>query len=126
MESLLASNRQQRLEDARLRIMRLIKNNPEMSSRKIAELVGISNGSAYYIINALVKRGLVKFEKFSNNPKKKQYSYLLTPEGLKQKSLLTLSFIRRKRQEFQSLREEISLLESELDTELGSDPIKNE
>ena len=114
------------MEDARLRVMRLIKNNPEISSRKIAELVGVSNGSAYYIINALVKKGLVKFENFSKNPKKKQYVYLLTPEGLKQKSKLTLSFVRRKRLEFQSLREEINLLENELDIESGSDPIGNE
>ena len=122
----MASNRQQRMEDARLRVMRLIKNNPGISSRKIAELVGVSNGSAYYIINALVKKGLVKFENFSKNPKKKQYVYLLTPEGLKQKSILTLSFVRRKRLEFQSLREEINLLENELSIELGSNPIGNE
>lgn len=122
----MASNRQQRMEDARLRVMRLIKNNPGISSRKIAELVGVSNGSAYYIINALVKKGLVKFENFSKNPKKKQYVYLLTPEGLKQKYKLTLSFVSRKRLEFQSLREEINLLENELDTESGSDPIRNE
>tara|TARA_X000000950_G_scaffold229307_2_gene277148 strand:- start:18928 stop:19272 length:345 start_codon:yes stop_codon:yes gene_type:complete len=114
------------MEDARLRVMRLIKNNPGISSRKIAELVGVSNGSAYYIINALVKKGLVKFENFSKNPKKKQYVYLLTPEGLKQKYKLTLSFVSRKRLEFQSLREEINLLENELDTESGSDPIRNE
>ena len=114
------------MEDARLRVMRLIKNNPGISSRKIAELVGVSNGSAYYIINALVKKGLVKFENFSKNPKKKQYVYLLTPEGLKQKSILTLSFVRRKRLEFQSLREEINLLENELSIELGSNPIGNE
>ena len=64
---------------------------------------------------------MVKFENFSKNPKKKQYVYLLTPEGLKQKSKLTLSFVRRKRLEFQSLREEINLLENELDIESGSD-----
>ena len=114
------------MEDARLRIMRLINDNPEISSRRIAELVGVSNGSAYYIIDALVKKGLVKLENFSKNPKKKQYAYLLTPEGLRQKSILTLSFVRRKRQEFKSLREEINILENELDTELGSDPIRNE
>ena len=44
--------------------MRLISEVPEMSSRQVADTVGISNGSAYYVLSALVKKGLVKLEIF--------------------------------------------------------------
>ncbi len=102
-------------EDARLRIMRLIQEDPEMSSRKIAAKVGISNGSAFYILNALVKKGFVKIENFKNNPRKGRYVHLLTPKGLSEKTALTYQFIKRKREEFEQLQEEISSLEQEIE-----------
>ena len=60
----MASVRDNRQEDARLRVLLLISKNPNLSSRQIAEKVGVSNGSAYYILSALIKKGLVKLEKF--------------------------------------------------------------
>ena len=93
--------------------MRLISDNPTMSTREVADAVGVSNGSAYYILTALVEKGFVKLENFKNNPRKGQYAYLLTPKGIREKSLLTHSFIERKREEFEVLRAEIKALEEE-------------
>ena len=93
--------------------MRLIAEIPEVSSRRIAEAVGISNGSAYYVLTALIEKGLVKLENFKNNPRKGQYAYLLTPKGIREKSLLTHSFIERKRKEYQNLKAEIQALQKE-------------
>ena len=93
--------------------MRLISQNPEMSTRQVANEVGISNGSAYYVLTALVDKGFVKLVNFKKNPRKGQYAYLLTPKGIREKSLLTHSFIGRKREEFQVLRAEIRALEEE-------------
>ena len=109
----MASRREEQQEDVRLRVMRLIAGNPEMSTRQVAEEVGISNGSAYYVLTALVEKGFVKLGNFKNNPRKGQYAYLLTPKGLREKSLLTHRFIKRKRQEYADLRAEIELLERE-------------
>lgn len=109
----MASGRDNRQEDARLRVLLLISKTPNLSSRQIAEKVGVSNGSAYYILSALIKKGLVKLENFRNNPKKRSYSYLLTSEGIHEKSILTFRFIKRKREEFEALREEIKILEKE-------------
>jgi len=94
--------------------MRLISQNPEVSTRQVAEDVGISNGSAYYVLTALVEKGLVKLGNFRNNPRKGQYAYLLTPKGIREKSLLTHSFIERKRDEFEALKAEIKALEEEV------------
>ena len=109
----MASRREEQQEDVRLRVMRLIAGNPELSTRQVADKVGISNGSAYYVLTALVEKGFVKLGNFKNNPRKGQYAYLLTPKGLREKSLLTHRFIERKRQEFVDLRAEIELLERE-------------
>lgn len=91
--------------------MRLISDNPEMSIRQVADKVGISNGGAYYVLTALVEKGYVKLSNFKKNPRKGQYAYLLTPKGIREKSLLTHSFIELKRQEFEDLRAEIKVLE---------------
>jgi EPS-associated MarR family transcriptional regulator len=111
---ILASRREQHQEDVRLRVMRLIDENSEMSSREIADKVGIANGSAYYVLTALVERGFVKLENFKNSQRKVQYAYLLTPRGIREKSLLTHRFIHRKRKEFVALRAEIESLEEEV------------
>ena len=94
--------------------MRLIAQNPEMSTRQVADEVGISNGSAYYVLAALVEKGFVKLENFKKSPRKGQYAYLLTPKGIREKSLLTHSFIERKRQEYADLKTEIEALEQEV------------
>jgi EPS-associated MarR family transcriptional regulator len=110
----LASRRDNQQADVRLRVMRLISENSEMSSRQIADKVNISNGSAYYVLTALVEKGFVKLSNFKNNPRKGQYAYLLTPKGIREKSLLTHSFIERKRKEFEDLKTEIKVLEEEV------------
>ena len=97
----------------RLRVMRLISEKPEMSSREVADAVGISNGSAYYVLTALVEKGLVKLENFKKNPQKGRYAYLLTPKGIREKSILTHNFIGRKRKEYENLKKEIEALEVE-------------
>jgi len=84
-----------------------------MSTRQVADEVGISNGSAYYVLTALVEKGFVKLGNFKKNPRKGQYAYLLTPKGIREKSLLTNSFIERKREEFDALKAEIKALEEE-------------
>ena len=110
----MASRREEHQEDVRLRIMRLISENPELSTRQIAAEVGVSNGSAYYVLTALVQKGFVKLENFRHNPRKGQYAYLLTPRGIREKSLLTHRFIDRKKQEYERLRAEIEALEDEV------------
>ena len=109
-----ASLRDQQREDVRLRVMRLIVEDPEISSRQIAERVGVSNGSAYYVLTALIEKGFVKLENFKNSPRKGQYAYILTPKGVREKSILTHRFIERKKNEFKELRAEIAALEEEV------------
>ena len=110
----MASRREMLQNDARTRVLRLVSENPQLSTRQVANAVGISNGSAYYLLTALVEKGFVKLENFKNSSRKGQYAYLLTPRGIREKSQLTQRFIERKRQEFEELRVEIEALEKEM------------
>ena len=118
----MASRRDEQQAEIRLRVMRLIARYPEMTTRQVADAVNISNGSAYYVLTALVEKGFVKLENFKNNPRKRQYAYLLTPKGIREKSLLTHSFIELKRREFENLKAEILLLEEEVGLVTDSNP----
>lgn len=109
----MASNRDERQAEVRLKALRLLAENPELSTRELASAAGISNGSAYYIITALLEKGFLKLGNFKKNPRKGQYVYLLTPKGIREKSLLTHSFIERKREEYEALKAEIKALEEE-------------
>ena len=110
---LLASQREDQRYEVRLRVLRLVQANPELSTRKIAEDVGISNGSAFYVLTALVEKGFLKLDNFKNSSSKGRYAYILTPKGLREKTLLTARFIERKREEYKDLRAEIEALERE-------------
>ena len=107
----MASRRKEHQEDAKLRVFQIIKDNPQMTTRKIAQKVWISNGSAYYLLTSLIDKGFVKLSNFKDSSQKIKYSYLLTPKGIREKSLITNKFLARKKQEFEALREEINSLE---------------
>ena len=42
----------------KLRVLRLLNTNSHVSTRQIANKVGISNGSAHYVLTALIEKGL--------------------------------------------------------------------
>ena len=107
----MASLRKELQEDAKLRVLQIINNNPQMTSREIAQIVGISNGSAYYLLTSLIDKGFLKLSNFKENSQKIKYSYILTPKGIREKSLITSNFLVRKKQEFEALKEEIKALE---------------
>jgi len=110
----MASRRKEYQEDAKMRVLQIISSNPQMTSRKLAQKVGISNGSAYYLLTSLIEKGFIKFANFKENQKKTKYIYLLTPKGIREKSLITSKFLERKKQEYELLKKEITELERDL------------
>tara|TARA_B100000768_G_scaffold120335_1_gene111333 strand:+ start:553 stop:885 length:333 start_codon:yes stop_codon:yes gene_type:complete len=110
----LASRRKEHQEDAKLRVMQIINQNSELTTREIAQKVGISNGSAYYLLTSLIDMGFVKLSNFKENSRKIKYSYLLTPKGIREKSLATSKFLVRKKKEYELLKKEITELERDI------------
>ena len=110
----MASRRKEHQEDAKFRVFQIINENPQMTTREIAQKVGISNGSAYYLLTSLIDMGFIKLSNFKDSSQKVKYSYLLTPKGIREKSLVTSKFLMRKKQEYELLKKEIIELERDL------------
>ena len=110
----MASQREQQQQDTHFKVMRLLDEDPSISTREIAHKVGISNGAAHYCVTALVAKGFVKLKSFTKSKAKAAYIYELTPRGIRAKAALTISFLERKRHEYNDLKLEIKRLEDEL------------
>ena len=110
----MASTREQQQQETHFKVMRLLDEDPSISTREIAKKVGISNGAAYYCVTALIEKGFVKLKNFTQSKTKANYIYELTPRGIRAKAALTSSFLERKRYEYEDLKVEIERLESEL------------
>ena len=110
----MASSRKQLQDETRLRVLRLLHDNPEMSTRDIANAVGISNGGAFYCLNALIDKGLIKLGNFSASKHKNRYAYILTPRGVSEKTTLAQRFLERKKAEYEALKAEIDALQDEI------------
>ena len=110
----MASRRKEHQEDAKFRVFQTINENPQMTTREIAQRVGISNGSTYYLLTSLINMGFIKLSNFKDSSQKIKYSYLLTPKGIREKSLITSKFLERKKQEYELLKKEIIKLEQDL------------
>ena len=102
-------------EDTHFRIMRILHKNPDLTQRELAEKLGMSVGGLNYCLNALIDKGLVKMQNFSNSKNKFKYVYLLTPMGIAEKVALTTRFLSRKMEEYEAIKLEIEAVKSELD-----------
>lgn len=109
----MAEQRSKMQEDVRFRVLRLLEDNPEVSQRELAKTVGISVGSAHYLLSALVEMGLVKLGNFSAAEDKRRYAYVLTPKGMAEKAAITKRFLARKVEEYEALKVEIEMLQEE-------------
>ena len=102
---------QQLQEDTHFRVLGLLEQNPDLSQRELAKVLGVSLGGVNYSLRALVERGMVKVQNFKRSEKKLAYAYVLTPRGLAEKTRLTTDFLKRKLEEYEALRTEISFLQ---------------
>ena len=88
--------------------MHIIHNNEAASQRKIAEETGLSIGKVNYCIKALIDIGFVKMINFNKSSKKINYAYVLTPQGIREKAVITKQFIIKKKQEYDKLNSYIN------------------
>jgi len=101
-------------EDTNFRVMRLLDENPDLTQRELAERLGISVGGLHYCLKALMQKGLVKMRNFAHSKNKFGYVYVLTPSGMAEKAAMTHRFLRRKIEEYESLKAEIDALKQDL------------
>ena len=110
------SRQAQLQEDTNFRVMRLLQDNPDLTQRELAEKLGVSVGGLNYCLKALMEKGLVKMQNFSQSKNKFGYVYILTPSGMAEKAAITHRFLQRKMAEYEALKAEIEALMSETES----------
>ena len=106
-------------EELELRTLKLLTENPHLTQRELASQLGIRLGKANYVLKALVNVGWIKLGNFRRSDNKLGYAYLLTPQGLVEKSAITRRFLLRKQGEYVQLRTEIEMLQREVGEDLS-------
>ena len=90
-----------------LEILRKIQKRPDSSQREFAKELGFSLGKFNYCIKALQQKGFIKIKNFKKNINKINYLYILTPQGIAEKTKLTVNFMKRKMHEYDELKKEL-------------------
>jgi len=86
----------------------ILRKAPELETqRSLADELGLSVGKTNYVIRQLVKKGLIKMERFVHEEHKKKYQYILTSKGIQEKIRLTEKFIVKKKREYEELEIEL-------------------
>jgi len=101
--------------DIHFRVLHVLEENSSITQRELAQKLGISLGSVNFCLKALIDIGHIKIKNFQKNPDKSIYLYLLTPQGLKKKALLTAGFLKRKLEEYRALKHEIESIQSKME-----------
>ena len=103
------------MEEIQYKVIKLIEQDPEISQRDLSRELGVSLGKVNYCLKALVDKGWVKVGNFRNSENKLAYAYILTPHGAAEKARITVRFLRRKVNEYETIRAEIEELRREVD-----------
>jgi MarR family transcriptional regulator, temperature-dependent positive regulator of motility len=77
-----------------------LEENSDRAQRSIAASTGMSLSKVNFCLKRLVDKGHVKLRNVARNPNKLGYLYVLTPEGMREKSRLTYHFVRRAAAEY--------------------------
>ena len=101
-------------EEIQFEVLRRLHQTPQVSQRALAKDLGVGLGTINFCLKALVEKGLVKMQNFSQSKNKLRYAYLITLAGVAEKSKLTAEFLRRKVAEYETLQAEIEALRAAL------------
>ncbi len=97
-------------EELQWKALEALHADATLTQRALARELGISLGRTNYCLRALIDKGWVKLQNFQQSPHKLRYAYLLTPQGIEEKTRMTWQFLRRKEAEYEALQKEIEAL----------------
>ena len=97
-----------------LDLLRYLQEKQDVSQRELAQKMGISLGKINFILNALIKKGIIKVQNFRNNKNKLSYTYYLTSAGINEKAALTVKFFKRKLNDYDIIKRELAELEEDM------------
>ncbi|MCB1306515.1 MAG: MarR family EPS-associated transcriptional regulator [Leptospiraceae bacterium] len=100
-------------EEINHRVLSILAEEPELSQRELAVRLNTSLGKTNFVLKGLLEKGWLKTRNFKNSRNKWAYAYVLTPEGLMEKSRITARYIRRKLHEYRMIEDELKTLKEE-------------
>ena len=81
-------------------LLDILDQNSELSQREISEKMGLSVGIVNSLIRSCTKKGLVKVEKLNY----RSMRYILTPQGIAEKTKKTVKYIHRAYNQINKMR----------------------
>ena len=99
-------------QQSKYQLLKSLEQDANLTQRQLSEELGISLGKVNYCLKSLIQRGFVKINNFKNSNHKLQYSYLLTPKGIEEKTKLTIEFLKVKTEEYNALKEEVERIKN--------------
>jgi EPS-associated MarR family transcriptional regulator len=99
-------------QQSKYQLLKSLEQDANTTQRQLSKELGISLGKVNYCLQSLIKKGFVKINDFKNNKHKIQYSYLLTPTGIEEKTKLTIAFLKAKTQEYEVLKKEVEKIKN--------------
>ena len=98
------------INEKHFEILRIIQKKSDTTQRKLASELNLSLGKINYCINELKKKGLIKFKRFKMKEHKiENIRYILTSSGIKERTKLTINFMKVKMREYDNLKKELDL-----------------
>tara|TARA_Y100000992_G_scaffold191225_1_gene129738 strand:- start:70 stop:375 length:306 start_codon:yes stop_codon:yes gene_type:complete len=88
-------------------ILRKIYKSSHSSQRNLSNQLGFSLGKLNYCLTRLKKHGLIRIKRFKDSKNKLSYAYVLTPRGMKERTKLTINYMRQKMKEYDELKKEL-------------------
>jgi EPS-associated MarR family transcriptional regulator len=104
------------------KIIKEIEANPSHTQRSLARKLGVSLGKMNYVLSGLIDKGIIKAGKLASHPESIRWNYLLTPQGIEEKLQITRRYLKKRLEEFDTLKKEIELLQEEVGAGIRSKP----
>ena len=99
-------------KQSKYQLLKSLEQDANLTQRQLSKELEISLGKVNYCLQSLIQKGFVKINNFKNSNHKIQYSYLLTPTGIEEKTKLTIEFLKVKTKEYEVLKEEVERIKN--------------
>ena len=99
-------------QQSKYQLLKSLEQDSNLTQRQLSKELGVSLGKVNYCLQSLTQKGFVKINDFKNSKHKIQYSYLLTPKGVAEKTKLTIEFLKVKTKEYEILKKEAERIQN--------------
>ena len=89
-------------------ILRKLDDSKNSTQRLLSSKLGFSLGKLNYCLKYLKQHGLIKIKRFKNSKNKLNYMYVLTPQGMRARTQLTINYMKLKMKEYDELKNELN------------------